>query len=366
MSVLTDPNASYEAREVSAPKRLATTILATTKRISAELRLRLPGLLLCLGVSGAAIALEWLETGIFGRPWLDAIVLAILLGTAIRTFWIPPVPFQLGIDFSAKFVLEIAVVMLGASISASTIAANGPLLIGGIAAVVGVALAASCLIGHIFGLSRRLAVLMACGTAICGNSAIVAVAPVIGARPYDIAASIAFTAVLGIFVVLLLPLLIPLLGLNFTQYGILAGLTVYAVPQVLAATAPIAPLSVQIGTLVKLVRVLMLGPVVTTLALIYGGKLGQRPPLHRLVPWFIAGFLTLMALRSFELIPHIAIAPLASTSVMLTIVAMAALGLGVDLKKLALVGPRATLTMVLSLVVLGLISILLIRAIGVV
>jgi uncharacterized membrane protein YadS len=108
-------------------------------------------------------------------------------------------------------------------------------------------------------------VLVACGNSICGNSAIAAVAPVIGADGEDVAASIAFTAVLGVVVVLLLPFLAPLLHLSGLQYGVLAGLTVYAVPQVLAATAPLGMVAVQMGTLVKLVRVLMLGPVVLVL-----------------------------------------------------------------------------------------------------
>ena len=73
---------------------------------------------------------------------------------------------------------------------------------------------------------------------------------------------------LGVIVVLLLPLLAPVLLLSLTQYGVLAGLTVYAVPQVLAATLPIGALANQVGTVVKLVRVLMLGPVVFTLAML--------------------------------------------------------------------------------------------------
>src|SRR6202162_621297 len=109
------------------------------------------------------------------------------------------------------------------------------------------------------GLPIRLSILVACGNSICGNSAIAAVAPVIGADSDDIASSISFTAVLGVVVVLGLPLLVPILQLSLTQYGVLAGLTVYAVPQVLAATLPIGELSNQVGTVVKLVRVLMLG-----------------------------------------------------------------------------------------------------------
>src|SRR6185503_5950264 len=132
--------------------------------------------------------------------------------------------------------------------------------------VVVVALGASYGLCRVLGLPKRMAVLVACGNSICGNSAIAAVAPVIGARGEDVASSIAFTAILGVIVVLALPLLVPLLALTDTQYGILAGLSVYAVPQVLAATMPVGMVSVQIGTLVKLLRVLMLGPVVLVLS----------------------------------------------------------------------------------------------------
>ncbi len=97
-------------------------------------------------------------------------------------------------------------------------------------------LAVSFSLSRLLGLNTKLSILIACGNSICGNSAIAAVAPVIGADGDDIASSISFTAILGVLMVLGLPLLIPLLDLTATQYGILAGLTVYAVPQVLAAT----------------------------------------------------------------------------------------------------------------------------------
>ena len=178
--------------------------------------------------------------------------------------------------------------------------------------------------------------MIACGNAICGNSAIVAVAPVIGADSDDIASSIAFTAILGVVVVLGLPLFIPLLALSETQYGVLAGLTVYAVPQVLAATAPISSISAQLGTLVKLVRVLMLGPVVVLLSLFRfdfkRSRAGPRPRLFHLIPWFIIGFLVLAAVRTLGLIPGPLLVPILTSAKLLTIVSMAALGLGVDVR----------------------------------
>jgi uncharacterized integral membrane protein (TIGR00698 family) len=326
-----------------------------------------PGLALCGAITLAAVGLQALEEHWAGRPYLEALVIAILLGTAVRTAWTPGSRWMPGIGFSAKTLLEVAVMLLGASISVQAIAEAGLDLVLGIALVVAVAISASYGLCRLLGLPYRMAVLVACGNSICGNSAIAAVAPVIGARPEDVASSIAFTAILGVIVVLSLPLLVPLLGLSATQYGVLAGLTVYAVPQVLAATLPVGMLSTQIGTLVKLVRVLMLGPVVVVLSLLAGRQAGAKPrfSLNRFVPWFIIGFVGREALRSLGLIPDAALSAIVPTAKVLTILSMAALGLGVDLKALGRVGGRVTLAVSLSLLVLMGISLALIRLLGV-
>ena len=359
----------------SSPQPFVKRSLATAGTI-------LPGLALCLLVTGTAMGLEAVEAHVFGRAWLEALVLAVLLGTVVRTVWSPPQPFFRGIAFGAKTVLEIAVVLLGASLSLATILAAGPGLLFGIAGVVAVAILSSYGIGRALGLHPRMAILVACGNSICGNSAIAAAAPVIGADGEDVAASIAFTAVLGVLVVLGLPLLVPLLGLSPMQYGVLAGLTVYAVPQVLAATAPVAAVSVQIGTLVKLVRVLMLGPVMLALSL-GASRLreetdeaaphvtaGDRPrrggiAIHRLVPWFILAFLAMAGVRSAGLIPAAALAPIAWAANVLTIVSMAALGLGVDVRSVAGAGLRVTLAVVASLAALTAVSLGLIQVLGI-
>ena len=336
---------------------------------------KLPGIALCLAVTLVAWLLERVEIAVFGRAWLEALVLAILVGTAVRTAWTPGRVWQAGIGFSAKMLLEIAVVLLGLSISVATVQAiGGPLLVG-IAATVVIAIFASYGIGRLLGLPARMAILVACGNSICGNSAIAAVAPVIGANARDVTSSIAFTAVLGVAVVVLLPLAAPLFALNDLRYGVLAGLTVYAVPQVLAATAPVGAVAVQMGTVVKLVRVLMLGPVVLALSLggarlldggkAGSGKAGKRPPLHRLVPWFIVGFLVLAALRSVGVVPAAVLAPVAVVANLLTVIAMAALGLGVDVAVVARAGARVTATVTASLILLLMISLALIRLTGV-
>jgi uncharacterized integral membrane protein (TIGR00698 family) len=335
-----------------------------------QLKHLLPGLALCIAITAAASVLQAVEVHVTGQPYLEALVLAILLGVVIRTVWTPGPRFNPGINVSAKFVLECAIVMLGASVSVATITALGPLLIVGIASIVSLAIGTSYLICRALHLPQRLAILIACGNSICGNSAIAAVAPVIGADGDDIASSISFTAVLGVIVVLTLPLLVPILQLSLTQYGVLAGLTVYAVPQVLAATLPIGALSNQVGTVIKLVRVLMLGPVVLGFSLL-GGALRDasaagprnrsRPRLHELVPWFIVGFLVVLAARSLGLIPQRLLPAITGTAALLTTVPMAGLGLGVDIRIVARTGVRVTLAVTASLVVLALMSYGLIR-----
>jgi uncharacterized integral membrane protein (TIGR00698 family) len=335
------------------------------------LRSLLPGLLLCIAITVAAVLLQDVEIYLVGQPYLEALVLAILLGVAVRTAWKPGSAWHPGIHFSAKFVLECAIVILGASVSFATIMALGPFLIFGIAAIVSIAIGVSFLICRLLGLPLRLSILVACGNSICGNSAIAAVAPVIGADGDDVASSISFTAVLGVIVVLTLPLLVPILHLSLTQYGVLAGLTVYAVPQVLAATLPIGALSNQVGTVIKLVRVLMLGPVVLGFSLLAGGlrpaesRANRRgPALTELVPWFIIGFLLLLALRSLGLVPQALLPPITRAASLMTTIAMAGLGLGVDIRVVARTGPRVTLAVTLSLIVLGLMSYGLIRLTG--
>jgi uncharacterized integral membrane protein (TIGR00698 family) len=321
----------------------------------------IPGLIACLAVALAAVAVQALELGLFGRSWIDAIVLAILIGAAIRSVWTPPAAVRPGIEFSARTLLEIAVVLLGASVSAATVMAIGPGLLLGTAVVVVLALAVSYAIGRLLRLPHRMAVLIACGNAICGNSAIAAVAPVIDAEAEDVSAAIAFTAVLGVAVVLLLPLLGAALQMTDVRYGVLAGLTVYAVPQVLAATVPVGAVANQAGTLIKLVRVLMLGPVCLGLAILTAFRRREEATaaapargvsLHHLVPWFIIGFLLMMVARSLDLIPAAVLPVLAQTATVLTVLSMAALGLSTDARAVARSGVRIAAVVVLSLLAL--------------
>lgn len=334
--------------------------------IIASLRTLLGGLLAAGIVATASVGIAAIETRQMGHPVVEALVVALLLGMLVRLFWNPSAVYEPGIRFASKAVLEVAVVLLGMSVDPSLLARTGAALALAIGTIVVGGLAIGVAIARALGLSPKLAILVAVGNAICGNSAIAAVAPVIGSDADDVGSSIAFTAILGVAVVLLLPLLIAPLGLTHYQYGVLAGLTVYAVPQVLAAAFPVSALSGEVATLVKLVRVLMLGPVVLFFALRTRGArkragsqdaahdrpLAALPSLAALVPWFIAGFIVLAGLRALGVIPSAWITPTRVASTHLTVLAMAALGLSADPRAVARAGSRVIVAVSLSLAVL--------------
>jgi Predicted membrane protein len=312
-------------------------------------------------VSLLAVVGGRIEERMLGRAIIEPLVLAILIGMALRTVRGASSQAEAGVRFVAKDVLEVAVLLLGATMDVPRLFASGPALAAGIVAIVCLALTFGYLIGRAAGLSPNLATLVATGNAICGNSAIAAVAPVIGADREDVVASIALTAVLGVVLVLTLPLLIPLAGLSNYQYGVLAGLSVYAVPQVLAAAFAVSTLSGQVATAVKLARVLMLGPVVTFFALRAHRASTSGLSIRKLVPWFVVGFVVLATLRSTGIITESVGSDAKLVAGWLTIAAMAALGLSVDVRSVRQVGARVAVAVAGSLLVLITLTLTLIK-----
>ena len=329
------------------------------------MRRLVPGLLVAAAVALASIAIAGAETRLLGSPVIEALVVALLVGMIVRAIWRPSPSFEPGIRVAGKQILELSVAILGISVDLPLLVRAGPALGVAIVSIVALGLVFGILIARVLGLKRRLGILVATGNAICGNSAIAAVAPVIGADAEDVASSIAFTAILGVIVVLGLPLLVAPLRLTNYQYGVLAGLSVYAVPQVLAAAFPVSKLSGEVATLVKLVRVLMLGPVVLFFSVRERDRGAHAPSLATLVPWFIVGFLALAALRAVGAVPESWIAPTRFVSSNLTIVAMAALGLSADVRTVARAGSRVIAAVSLSLLLLVVLGIVFIHVLNI-
>ncbi len=318
-----------------------------------------------VGVVG--VALGRVEAHIMGREWLEGLVLAIILGLAARLFWTPSADERLGIAFCAKPLLEVAIVLLGASLDVTLLKSGGLALLGSVFALVLVAVAIGTVIGRAFGLPAHLATLVACGNAICGNSAIAAIAPIIEADEEHIASAVAFTALGSVAVVVALPFLSHALGLEPRALGALAGLSVYAVPQVLAATAGAGAVATQTATLVKLARVLMLGPLAMFFALRKARLSGQKHKFDahtilEMAPPFIIGFAMLGVARSMGWISQEWALHGRDLAGWLTVVAMAALGLSSDPRVVQRAGKPVLFAAGLSLVALVAMGLSLIRA----
>ena len=335
-----------------------------------------------LALASCLAALSWLAAAglsAIGVNVVEALVLALLAGMAIRLVWHPGDTFEPGLVFASKGLLEIAIVLLGASLSFTELGSAGFKLIGFALVTVTVVLGAGIVIGTRLGLGVRLSALVGVGNAICGNSAIAAIAPVLRATRQEIASAIALTAALSVGVVLLLPLTAPLFDLTNQQYGVLAGLVVYAVPQVVAASFAVSTESGDIGSLVKLLRVLAIGPVVAGAAFLVArsairegaASAGTGAPaapgfsLRTAVPWFVTGFLLLALLRTSGVIPDDAGSAIREVSRVMTIVAMAGLGLTVDLASVRKSG-RNVAILVLGLTVMSVVlGLLLVTLVGV-
>lgn len=342
------------------------------------LRMRLPGLGLAIGLA----ALAWLTASAleaFGVTVVEALVIALIGGMLIRLRWRPPSPFEPGLNYASKGLLELAIVLLGASLSFTDLGPAGLKLIGYVVLTVGVILGLGIILGERLGLGRRLSSLVAVGNAICGNSAIAAIAPVLRATRQEIASAIALTAALSVAVVLLLPLTAPIFDLSNAEYGVLAGLTVYAVPQVVAASFAVSTESGDIGSLVKLLRVLAIGPVIAGAAWLVARSAMRdseeaAPTAHQpasgfrlrsAVPWFVIGFLLFAGLRTVGVVPASLGDGIREVSRVMTIVAMAALGLTVDLSSVRRSG-RAVASLVLLLTVVSVtMGLILVKVFGV-
>ena len=165
----------------------------------------LPGVALCVAIGVLSWLIDQAEVAVFGYASIEAIVIAILIGMASRTVWIPSRTFRSGIVFTAQFVLEIAIVLVGASLDLRSLEALGFALLAAVIITTAMTLGLGVVGGRFAGLSGKLAILIAVGNAICGNSAIAAVAPVIRAKKDEVASAVSLTAVLGVLVVLTLP-----------------------------------------------------------------------------------------------------------------------------------------------------------------
>ncbi|QFR34744.1 YeiH family protein [Ancylobacter sp. TS-1] len=304
-----------------------------------HLRGLLPGLLLAGAIAAAAFGLRQLPM----LGLLSPMILAIVIGIGFHNLIGTPARAKAGVAFSMRRILRFAIVLLGLQLTAAQIAEVGA---SGVA-VIALTLVATFLfttsLGRLMGVERGLAELIAAGTSICGASAVIATNTVTRAPDEDVAYAVACVTVFGSLAMFVYPLLPGLLGLDAHAYGLWAGASIHEIAQVVAAAYQDGQAAGKFGTIAKLSRVMLLAPVVLSLGFIAsrrashrGHGAGARPP----VPWFVLGFIAMIAVNSVVTIPAEVKGALVGATTFLLSMALAAMGLETDIAKLRAKGLR--------------------------
>lgn len=325
-----------------------------------------PGLAITFGMALLAVIGGKLFYGSGASP----LMLAILFGVIGRIIVGAPLITRPGVHFAQKRLLRIAIILLGVQLTFADITNLNPVILGVIVGSVVCTFAFCCWIGTLLGIDSALARLIAAGAAICGISAIVATNTVVEAPEEDVAYAIATATVFGSISIFAYPVLAAALSLHPMPYAVWVGSSLHEVAQVIAAGFVCGKESGELAVLVKLTRVLMLLPMVIALAWLYRGKSQlsriSRPSVGETIrtfpfPLFILGFVIMIGINSLELVPQPAKDSVTFVSAFFFAMALAALGLETDLKKLHQRGLRPLLAGLLAWLFIAILSLGLIQ-----
>lgn len=306
--------------------------------------LLLPGLLL----AAIPALLAWFGGQAF--PLLGGAVLGILLGVALRALWRLPAAAIPGLDFAGKYVLQASIVLLGFGLDLGEVTRVGQASLRVAMVTLLLAFTTALLLGRALRVPVKLATLVGVGTAICGGSAIAAVAPILRPDEHDTAFALSTIFLFNLVAVLVFPPLGHLLGMDARQFGLWAGTAINDTSSVVAAGYAYGRDAGDYAVIVKLARATMIVPVCLILAGIMAWRARRQPAsiastlrAGSIVPWFIPWFITASLLRTAGHVPAIAQDWLHAGSSMAMILALTAIGLSTDVLQMRATGPRPVL-----------------------
>lgn len=301
-------------------------------------RALLPGLGLSIGV--ALIA----KTIALFFPTLGGATIAILLGIILGNTVCTQPQLAVGTKFSESRLLEYSVVLLGFTVTFQTIAELGFRGFLFIFFMMTLVISGTLYLGGKFRFNRKMSMMMAGGNAVCGSSAIGAIAPAIQADDQEKGQIITLVNLLGTIMMLTLPFLgTQVFAGDRLAQGALMGGTLQSVGQVVAGASLIDPEVVQYAMLFKILRILLLVVVVAvfekmsqTKTVTHHTKATKKLP----IPWYVIGFLLVCIVNSFVPLPTFFETSAHFISTWFETTALAAIGLRLDLRRFLKEGPR--------------------------
>jgi uncharacterized integral membrane protein (TIGR00698 family) len=292
---------------------------------------------LCLAIAIVAYALGHYV------PLVGGPVFGIIIGMLIALPRAPGARFVPGIKFAAKQLLQLSIVVLGATLQLNEIFSSGlhslPVMLG--TAVI--TLAAAYVFGRLLGIDRDLRRLLGVGTTICGGSAIAALSSVIDVNETEVAYAISTVFLFNIAAVLTFPWIGHLIELSQHAFGLWAGTAINDTSSVVAAGYVFGHAAGNEAVIVKLTRTTLIIPLVV----FYAGKRvwaartnGNAVDWHSIVPWFIGWFLLAALVNTLGVIPASVHPILAQAALFLIVVALTGVGLSANRAAIRAAGAR--------------------------
>ena len=324
----------------------------------------IPGLVLTGVVAGLAFALRELP----GVAVFSPMILAIIIGMVFHNVVGTPARAKAGVAFSMRRLLRFAIILLGLQLTVMQIVDVGGAGVAIIITTLIATFAFTVWLGRLIGVDRKLAELIAAGTSICGASAVIATNTVTQGRDEDVAYAVACVTVFGSIAMFLYPLLPGLLHLDAHGFGLWSGASIHEIAQVVAAAFQDGKQAGEFGTIAKLTRVMMLAPVVIALGFAAsrrGGAAGHDHARAKApMPWFVLGFIGLVAVNSLVVIPAGVKSWLATLTTILLSMALAAMGLETDFRKLKAKGVRPFILGLAAFLFISSFSLMLVKLAG--
>jgi uncharacterized integral membrane protein (TIGR00698 family) len=321
----------------------------------------MPGLLLCGAIAGTALTLHTLPFFKLFSP----MIVAVIVGIGLNWFNLVPRSSHIGLVFAAGPFMRFAIILLGFQLTWEQIQSVG--LAGAAVIVTSLAttLIATIALGKLFGVDRKLAQLIAVGTSICGASAIVAANIVTRASDEDVAYALACVTFCGTIAMFAFPAMILVTGLDGYHYGLWTGAAIHEVGQVVGAAFQGGQTAGEFGTIAKLTRVVMLAPIILALGLISqkvapnSMNADVQSPVR--FPPFILIFLGVVTFNSFVAVPAEMKSSVAMAATTCLTMALAAIGLASDVRKLRKRGLKPLLLGISASIVIAGVSLALLK-----
>lgn len=278
-------------------------------------------------------------------PMIIGIVLGMLYANSLRnnlpTTWVP------GVHFCSQQLLRLGIVLYGFRLTFQDVIAVGLPAVIADAVVVAVTIGGGILLGKALKMDRGIALLTSVGSGICGAAAILGAESAIRIKPYKTAVAVSTVVIFGTLSMFLYPVLYGngIFQLSPQEMGIFTGATVHEVAHTVGAGNAMGTEVSDIAVIVKMIRVMMLVPVLLIISFMVSKAAGRAArkgkPMRKIsIPWFALGFLAVICFNSFDLLPEGPLAFIKGLDTFLLTMAMTALGAETSMDKFKKAGVK--------------------------